>query len=224
MSLFSLEESKYKKHFIIDHIFKNQSIEEILKKMYSPPAKFIQHLLELRNDYEISYTLQYDNLNNNSYPKDCKFTYSYIHPIAPERKQIMGPSKININDDIHVIYFSPNKLYIEYETHLSGFMLMDTFISRTLYIFDKMNNDVCLNIKYDMEFIKQHFFTKMMEDSSYKENEETFRDLFIPEMDKFLNGEFDTKDKDKVVKEEEENEEIDNDMIEYNYWLFYASL
>ena len=50
-----------------------------------------------------------------------------------------------------------------------------------------MNNDVCLNIKYDMEFIKQHFFIKMMEDSSYKENEETFRDLFVPEMDKFLN-------------------------------------
>ena len=221
MSLFSLEESKYKKHFIVDHIFKNQSIEEILNKMYSPPAKFIQHLLELRNDYEINYTLQFDNLNNNSYPKDCKFTYSYIHPIAPERKQVMGPSKININDDIHVIFFSPNKLYVEYETHLSGFMLMDTFISRTLYIFEKNNSDVYLNIKYDMEFIKQHFFIKMMEDSSYKENEETFRDLFVPEMDKFLNVD---KKVDDINKEEIQCEEIDNDMIEYNYWLFYATL
>ena len=64
MSLFSLEESKYKKHFIKDHIFKNQTIELILEKMYSPPAKFIQHLLELRNDYEIKYSLQFDNLKN----------------------------------------------------------------------------------------------------------------------------------------------------------------
>ena len=221
MSLFSLEESKYKKHFIKDHIFKNQTIELILEKMYSPPAKFIQHLLELRNDYEIKYSLQFDNLKNLTYPKDCKFSYSYIHPIAPERKQIMGPSKININDDIHVIYFSPNKLYVEYETHLSGFMLMDTFISRTLYIFDKINMDVCLNVKYDMEFIKQHFFIKMMEDSSYKENEETFRDLFVPEMDKFLNVD---KKVDDINKEEIQCEEIDNDMIEYNYWLFYATL
>ena len=221
MSLFSLEESKYKKHFIKDHIFKNQTIELILEKMYSPPAKFIQHLLELRNDYEIKYSLQFDNLKNLTYPKDCKFSYSYIHPIAPERKQIMGPSKININDDIHVIFFSPNKLYVEYETHLSGFMLMDTFISRTLYIFDKINMDVCLNVKYDMEFIKQHFFIKMMEDSSYKENEETFRDLFVPEMDKFLNVD---KKVDDINKEEIQCEEIDNDMIEYNYWLFYASL
>ena len=221
MSLFSLEESKYKKHFIKDHIFKNQTIELILEKMYSPPAKFIQHLLELRNDYEIKYSLQFDNLKNLTYPKDCKFSYSYIHPIAPERKQIMGPSKININDDIHVIYFSPNKLYVEYETHLSGFMLMDTFISRTLYIFEKNNSDVYLNIKYDMEFIKQHFFIKMMEDSSYKENEETFRDLFVPEMDKFLNVD---KKVDDINKEEIQCEEIDNDMIEYNYWLFYASL
>ena len=221
MSLFSLEESKYKKHFIVDHIFKNQTIELILEKMYSPPAKFIQHLLELRNDYEIKYSLQFDNLKNLTYPKDCKFSYSYIHPIAPERKQIMGPSKININDDIHVIYFSPNKLYVEYETHLSGFMLMDTFISRTLYIFEKNNSDVYLNIKYDMEFIKQHFFIKMMEDSSYKENEETFRDLFVPEMDKFLNVD---KKVDDINKEEIQCEEIDNDMIEYNYWLFYATL
>jgi len=221
MSLFSLEESKYKKHFIKDHIFKNQTIELILEKMYSPPAKFIQHLLELRNDYEIKYSLQFDNLKNLTYPKDCKFSYSYIHPIAPERKQIMGPSKININDDIHVIYFSPNKLYVEYETHLSGFMLMDTFISRTLYIFEKNNSDVYLNIKYDMEFIKQHFFIKMMEDSSYKENEETFRDLFVPEMDKFLNVD---KKVDDINKEEIQCEEIDNDMIEYNYWLFYATL
>ena len=221
MSLFSLEESKYKKHFIKDHIFKNQTIELILEKMYSPPAKFIQHLLELRNDYEIKYSLQFDNLKNLTYPKDCKFSYSYIHPIAPERKQIMGPSKININDDIHVIYFSPNKLYVEYETHLSGFMLMDTFISRTLYIFEKNNSDVYLNIKYDMEFIKQHFFIKMMEDSSYKENEETFRDLFVPEMDKFLNVD---KQVDDINKEEIQCEEIDNDMIEYNYWLFYATL
>ena len=221
MSLFSLEESKYKKHFIKDHIFKNQTIELILEKMYSPPAKFIQHLLELRNDYEIKYSLQFDNLKNFTYPKDCKFSYSYIHPIAPERKQIMGPSKININDDIHVIYFSPNKLYVEYETHLSGFMLMDTFISRALYIFEKINSDVYLNIKYDMEFIKQHFFIKMMEDSSYKENEETFRDLFVPEMDKFLNVD---KKVDDINKEEIQCEEIDNDMIEYNYWLFYATL
>ena len=189
--------------------------------MYSPPAKFIQHLLELRNDYEIKYSLQFDNLKNLTYPKDCKFSYSYIHPIAPERKQIMGPSKININDDIHVIYFSPNKLYVEYETHLSGFMLMDTFISRTLYIFEKINSDVYLNIKYDMEFIKQHFFIKMMEDSSYKENEETFRDLFVPEMDKFLNVD---KQVDDINKEEIQCEEIDNDVIEYNYWLFYATL
>ena len=221
MSLFSLEEEKYKKHFIKDHIFPNKSINEILEKMYKPPAKFIQHLLELRNDYEINYTLQFDNLNNNSYPKECKFKYSCVHPIAPERKQLMGPSQLNVDDEIHVFLVSENKLFVEYVTHLSGFMLMDTFISRTLYIFDKINMDVCLNVKYDMEFIKQHFFIKMMEDSSYKENEETFRDLFIPEMDKFLNVD---KKVDDINKEEIQCEEIDNDMIEYNYWLFYATL
>lgn len=214
MSLFSLEEEKYKKHFIKDHIFPNKSINEILEKMYKPPAKFIQHLLEIRNDYDIKYELLFDNLNNEGYPKECKFKYSCVHPIAPERKQLMGPSQLNVDDEIHVFLVSENKLFVEYVTHLSGFMLMDTFISRTLYIFEKVDNGTSLNVKYDMEFIKANLFKTIMENSSYKENEETFNDLFIPEMDKFLTGE------EKIEVKEEEFEDI----MEYNYWLFYATL
>ena len=214
MSLFSLEEEKYKKHFIKDHIFPNKSINEILEKMYKPPAKFIQHLLEIRNDYDIKYELLFDNLNNEGYPKECKFKYSCVHPIAPERKQLMGPSQLNVDDEIHVFLVSENKLFIEYFTHLSGFMLMDTFISRTLYIFEKVDNGTSLNVKYDMEFIKANLFKTIMENSSYKENEETFNDLFIPEMDKFLTG------GEKIEVKEEEFEDI----MEYNYWLFYATL
>ena len=65
-----------------------------------------------------------------------------------------------------------------------------------------------------MEFIKANLFKTIMENSSYKENEETFNDLFIPEMDKFLTG------GEKIEVKEEEFEDI----MEYNYWLFYATL
>jgi len=212
IELLNKQENQYAKHFIIDKIIPNTNLLKLYNLLFSPPGKFINYILNLRGDFQIEYKLDFDNiLTQENYPKNSKFTYKYIHPQA--KKILFAPSQFNIEDKYNIVYFNENKLYVECSTFITGFMLMDTFIARGLYIIEQIENDIKINIKYDMEFIKANPFKKIVEDNSYEENNNTYNTIIIPQIEKILKGEIDLnkelekikKEKEKEQKEKEEN-------------------
>ena len=205
------QENQYAKHFIIDKIIPNTKLISLYNILFSPPGKFINYILNIRGDFQIEYNLEFDNiLTQDNFPKNTKFSYKYIHPAA--KKILFAPSQFNIEDKYNIVYYNENKLYVECSTFITGFMLMDTFIARGLYIIEQIENDIKINIKYDMEFIKANPFKKIVEDNSYEENNNTYNDIIIPQMEKILKGEIDInkileeKEKEKNEKEKEKNE------------------
>ena len=249
IELLSKQENQYAKHFVIDKIIPNINLLNLYNLLFSPPGKFINYILNFRGDFQIEYNLDFDNISTQeNYPKNTKFSYKYIHPAA--KKILFAPSQFNIEDKYNIVYYNENKLYVECSTFITGFMLMDTFIARGLYIIEQIENDIKINIKYDMEFIKANPFKKIVEDNSYEENNNTYNDIIIPQMEKILKGEIDInkileeKEKEKNEKEEnknineteknnektrdkielEENEDtISNDDFQTNLWIYYCS-
>ena len=213
IELLSKQENQYAKHFIIDKIIPNINLLNLYNLLYSPPGKFINYILNLRGDFQIEYNLDFDKISTqDNFPKNTKFSYKYIHPAA--KKILFAPSQFNIEDKYNIVYYNENKLYVECSTFITGFMLMDTFIARGLYIIEQIENDIKINIKYDMEFIKANPFKKIVEDNSYEENNSTYNNIIIPQMEKILKGEIDInkileekeKEKEKNEKEKEKNE------------------
>ena len=250
IELLSKQENQYAKHFIIDKIIPNINLLNLYNLLYSPPGKFINYILNLRGDFQIEYNLDFDKISTqDNYPKNTKFSYKYIHPAA--KKILFAPSQFNIEDKYNIVYYNENKLYVECSTFITGFMLMDTFIARGLYIIEQIENDIKINIKYDMEFIKANPFKKIVEDNSYEENNNTYNDIIIPQMEKILKGEIDINkileknEKEKIEKEEnkntneteknktnkkddkielEENEDsFLSDEFQTNLWIYYCS-
>ena len=209
------QENQYAKHFIIDKIIPNTKLLSLYNILFSPPGKFINYILNFRGDFQIEYNLEFDNiLTQDNFPKNTKFSYKYIHPAA--KKILFAPSQFNIEDKYNIVYYNENKLYVECSTFITGFMLMDTFIARGLYIIEQIENDIKINIKYDMEFIKANPFKKIVEDNSYEENNNTYNTIIIPQMEKILKGEIDLNkelEKNKKEKEEEKNEKEEDKNI-----------
>ena len=209
------QENQYAKHFIIDKIIPNTKLISLYNILFSPPGKFINYILNIRGDFQIEYNLEFDNiLTQDNFPKNTKFSYKYIHPAA--KKILFAPSQFNIEDKYNIVYYNENKLYVECSTFITGFMLMDTFIARGLYIIEQIENDIKINIKYDMEFIKANPFKKIVEDNSYEENNNTYNTIIIPQMEKILKGEIDLNkefEKNKKEKEEEKNEKEEDKNI-----------
>ena len=209
------QENQYAKHFIIDKIIPNTKLLSLYNILFSPPGKFINYILNFRGDFQIEYNLEFDNiLTQDNFPKNTKFSYKYIHPAA--KKILFAPSQFNIEDKYNIVYYNENKLYVECSTFITGFMLMDTFIARGLYIIEQIKNDIKINIKYDMEFIKANPFKKIVEDNSYEENNNTYNTIIIPQMEKILKGEIDLNkelEKNKKEKEEEKNEKEEDKNI-----------
>ena len=153
--------------------------------------------------------MDFDKISTqDNYPKNTKFSYKYIHPAA--KKILFAPSQFNIEDKYNIVYYNENKLYVECSTFITGFMLMDTFIARGLYIIEQIENDIKINIKYDMEFIKANPFKKIVEDNSYEENNSTYNNIIIPQMEKILKGEIDIN----KILEEKEKEKNEKEKIE----------
>ena len=215
IELLSKQENQYAKHFVIDKIIPNINLLNLYNLLFSPPGKFINYILNFRGDFQIEYNLDFDNISTqDNYPKNTKFSYKYIHPAA--KKILFAPSQFNIEDKYNIVYYNENKLYVECSTFITGFMLMDTFIARGLYIIEQIENDIKINIKYDMEFIKANPFKKIVEDNSYEENNNTYNTIIIPQMEKILKGEIDLNkefEKNKKEKEEEKNEKEEDKNI-----------
>ena len=215
IELLSKQENQYAKHFIIDKIIPNINLLNLYNLLYSPPGKFINYILNLRGDFQIEYNLDFEKISTqDNYPKNTKFSYKYIHPAA--KKILFAPSQFNIEDKYNIVYYNENKLYVECSTFITGFMLMDTFIARGLYIIEQIENDIKINIKYDMEFIKANPFKKIVEDNSYEENNNTYNTIIIPQIEKILKGEIDLNkefEKNKKEKEEEKNEKEEDKNI-----------
>ena len=221
IELLSKQENQYAKHFIIDKIIPNINLLNLYNLLYSPPGKFINYILNLRGDFQIEYNLDFDKISTqDNFPKNTKFSYKYIHPAA--KKILFAPSQFNIEDKYNIVYYNENKLYVECSTFITGFMLMDTFIARGLYIIEQIENDIKINVKYDMEFVKPNPFKKIVEDNSYEENNSTYNNIIIPQMEKILKGEIDLnkileeKEKEKNKKEIEKEENKNTNETEKN--------
>lgn len=224
---------KYQKHFIVDKRIPNQTIETIFNLLYHPErSQFIRNIYKIRNDYDITQTIKKIRIPNGSeeYPLSTEYSYAFVHPA--QKKMLLGPSKLNVNEDYNVIVTSPTQLYVEVTTKLSGFMLMDTFISRTLYIFEQISpNEVNLNVKYDIEFIKPNPFKGMVEKNGYEENEEEIKRTYICEIEKALspphkitnNSNMSTSLNSTyyIDSENDMSSSNENDTVEVDYCFYY---
>ena len=213
---------KYTHEFITNKVFKNQTIESVFNLLYRPEqSQFIQNIFTQRKDTDIKFSLQTLSfpkppLSKNTFPKVTKYSYSLVHPV--EKKVLFGPSKLNIDDEYNIIFESEHKLLCEVTTKLSGFMLMDTFISRTLYIYEEVGGNVSLCVKYDIEFVKANPFKAIVEKNGYEENEDIIKRIILGEMEKILIA---PSPKTPETKNEHEVKEEEEDKTEVDYCLYY---
>ena len=203
-------------------IYKYLYCPNTICKEYNYNKNFINSLLELRKDYEISFTqtesqnipkyysspLEYTvpllcNLNkeeleiflnesNTAYPSITSYEYKYTHTVV--KKQFMGPSKLNMQDIYKIILVSPLCLIVEITSHISGFMMMDTFYTVAQYKYDMtmsfVNNKIVynttLNGSFDFVFVKECWFKNKIETNGLIENEEYMKDFILVNIKKVL--------------------------------------
>ena len=75
-----------------------------------------------------------DEFGDASNYSKIEFKCIYTHPIL--KKKLMGPSKLNVEDQFKIYFISPMCMIVEIFSYMSGFMLMDTFYSVLQYKYD----------------------------------------------------------------------------------------
>lgn len=214
---------KYKKHYVVDKKIPNQTIESIFNLLYHPEkSQFIRSLYKIRKDYDITQKINKISVPNGTekYPLSTEYSYVLVHPV--QKKMLIGPSKLNVNEDYNIIITSPNQLFVEITTKLSGFMLMDTFISRTLYIFEQTTpKEVNLNVKYDIEFIKANPLKGMVEKNGYEENEEEIKKTYVGEIEKALSSSNNSSTNSTLNSINNIESDNENDTVEVDYCFYY---
>ena len=146
-------------HIIYRQIYNPNTVVVELEK----GKNFIQSIMDIRKDFNISYIEGKDNIPPPQYYNDVEyftdlfthinketlnnhlesikdwsyspteFEYKCTHPCV---KRFMGPDKIDIHDKYKVYFVSPLCMIVELYSYLSGFMLMDTFYTVFQYRFD----------------------------------------------------------------------------------------
>ena len=178
-------EKTYQNHFVIDHILDNISLYEVYDVLFSPESKYLHSVFEIFNVIDLKYEVIENPIKDNTYPSyliKCNF----ILPTAPERKVFLGPSKLDVYIEYKIFFETEKKFYVETITNIKGYMLVDSFISHALLKFEQNENDVILNIKYDLEFIKKNPFKDMYYKRGVNENKEDYINVYVPQMDKFI--------------------------------------
>ena len=225
MSLLTYPITNYARTLPCKKHFPNQTLQSIYNLFYLPyQSQLIPNIFTTRNDTNVEFTLiqQAESTLINDSP--VRYVYTLVHPVL--KKILFGPSQVNIKEE-YFIFLENNKLIVEVTTLLSGFMLMDTFVTRTLYIYSQVSEkEVELEVKLDVEFIKENMFKKVVEKNAYEENEQQIPDVFFKEMDKIIEmnkGKDDEdKDDDKKSIETQHNEDDDDDNDEtVSYWCYY---
>lgn len=180
--------------------------ETLYKVNHNNKNNFITSLYKIKNDYNImcseknnitppqyfqdpyNFSLKLFNSQDQGtkdkflneleqYPKILEYTYTYTHPM---KNVFMGPTKLEMKDDYKIIFVSPICLIVEKTTYISGFMLMDSFVTTAQYTFDsdlsysnkKFYSKTKLTAKFGIEFIRDVWFRNKIEKDGMVENEE----------------------------------------------------
>ena len=228
MSLLTYPLTNYARTLPCKKHFHNQTLQSIYKLFYLPyQSQLIPNIFATRNDTNVEFTLVQQAQSTSIYDSPVKYVYTLVHPVL--KKVLFGPSQVNIKEE-YFIFVENNQLIVEVKTLLSGFMLMDTFVTRTLYIYSQVSEkEVELEVKLDVEFVKENMFKKVVEKNAYEENEQQIPDVFFKEMEKII----EMKKEKEETKEDEQDDEDDkrstetqhienNDNDEtVSYWCYY---
>ena len=223
MSLLAYPLTNYARTLPCKKHFHGQTLQSIYTLFYAPcQSQLIPNIFATRNDTNVEFTLvQAQSPSNGESP--VRYFYTLVHPVL--KKVLFGPSQVNIKEE-YFIFFENNQLIVEVTTLLSGFMLMDTFVTRTLYIYSQVSaKEVELEVKLDVEFVKENMFKKVVEKNAYEENELQIPDVFFKEMDKIVElnkGKEERKEEDDKNTQTQSIEDNDDDNDEtVNYWCYY---
>ena len=223
MSLLTYPITNYARTLPCKKHFHNQTLQSIYTLFYLPyQSQLIPSIFATRNDTNVEFTLNQQGESTLITDSPVRYMYTLVHPVL--KKILFGPSQVNIKEE-YFIFLENNQLIVEVTTLLSGFMLMDTFVTRTLYIYNQISEkEVELEVKLDVEFIKENMFKKVVEKNAYEENEQQIPDVFFKEMDKIIEMNKENEDKDDGDKkksiETQHNEDNDNDET-VSYWCYY---
>ena len=219
MSLLTYPITNYARTLPCKKHFHNQTLQSIYTLFYLPyQSQLIPSIFATRNDTNVEFTLIQQGESTLITDSPVRYMYTLVHPVL--KKILFGPSQVNIKEE-YFIFLENNQLIVEVTTLLSGFMLMDTFVTRTLYIYNQISEkEVELEVKLDVEFIKENMFKKVVEKNAYEENEQQIPDVFFKEMDKII--EMNKGKDDKKSNEIQHNEDDDDDNDEsVSYWCYY---
>ncbi len=132
--------------------------------------------------------LKYFLNENKSENVNKKITYKikYIHPIL--KKRFGGPSKLEVEDEINIFIISPFCFIVEISSYLSGFMLIDTYVSTLRFIYTSKINEnnnrylfhTKLKIHLNIKFIKDTWFKTKIKSDGISDNNEFIKDIFLP--------------------------------------------
>ena len=132
--------------------------------------------------------LNYFLNENKSENVNKKITYKikYIHPIL--KKRFGGPSKLEVEDEINIFIISPFCFIVEISSYLSGFMLIDTYVSTLRFIYTSKINEnnnhymfhTKLKIHLNIKFIKDTWFKTKIKSDGISGNNEFIKDIFLP--------------------------------------------
>ena len=132
--------------------------------------------------------LNYFLNENKSENVNKKITYriKYIHPIL--KKRFGGPSKLEVEDEINIFIISPFCFIVEISSYLSGFMLIDTYVSTLRFIYTSKINEnnnhymfhTKLKIHLNIKFIKDTWFKTKIKSDGISDNNEFIKDIFLP--------------------------------------------
>lgn len=162
----------------IPPIFK-ENIKENFKKITNT---YTEEMLEKINE-EIN--------NKENYPKTFEYSYKYILPM--KKKVFLGPSELNILEEIKIYLISPICFIAEKKNFSSGFMNMDSFYTVMQYKFDmELNDDLTLNKTifnqmFNVVFTKSTWMESKIKSNTIATAEEGYKEEFLPNFNSELN-------------------------------------
>jgi hypothetical protein len=127
--------------------------------------------------------------------KPSTFTFNLTHPV---KKNIFGPEKVNIKEEMKIFFVSPKMFIVEVVNNSSGFPYCDSFYNTLQYIFETNIKYVksedtfkfisTCSVIFKITFTKSCLFRGMIETECYKESEENVRFITFDKMKTVLNN------------------------------------
>jgi hypothetical protein len=196
------ELGKPEKSFIINYLEIPQNYNIVLTKVdeESWTSKIPNYYINKENC--VNYFTNTESINKllsdfeNPDYSQIEFKFNYTHPIL--KKKFMGPSKLDVLDHFKIYFISPLCFIVEIFSHMSGFMMMDTFYTVLRYKFDtqivydeitdSLKYNTLMNANFTVEFVKDNWFKNKVIDNSLIDVKEFIDTVMISCFDKVFNG------------------------------------